>query len=50
MVKASSAAKGDGPIFEAISRHNERFRLFSALSNRAEVEDRLISPPAFARS
>jgi hypothetical protein len=40
MAKASSAAKGEDPIFDAISRHNERFRLFSALSDRADVEDR----------
>ena len=40
MAKASLDAKGEDPILEAISRHNERFRLFCALSDRAEVEGR----------
>jgi hypothetical protein len=40
MAKASSAAKGEDPIFDAISRHNERFRLFCALSDRHDVEGR----------
>jgi hypothetical protein len=40
MAKASSEAKGEDPIFEAISRHNERFRLFCALSDRHDVEGR----------
>ena len=37
MAKATSV---EDPIFEAISCHDQRFRLFCALSNRAEVEDR----------
>jgi hypothetical protein len=40
MAKTSSATKGEDPIFEAISRRNERFRLFSALSDRHDVEGR----------
>jgi hypothetical protein len=40
MAKTSPAAKHEDPILDAISRHNERFRLFCALSDRAEVEDR----------
>jgi hypothetical protein len=40
MAKASLDAKGEDPILEAISRHNERFRLFCALSDRAEAQGR----------
>jgi hypothetical protein len=40
MAKASSDAKGEDPILDAISRHNPRFRLFCALSDRADVENR----------
>ena len=40
MAKASSDAKGEDPILDAISRHDERFRLFCALSDRHDVEGR----------
>jgi hypothetical protein len=40
MAKASSDAQGEDPILDAISRHNQRFRLFCALSDRADVENR----------
>jgi hypothetical protein len=40
MAKTSSGAKGEDPIFDAISRHDERFRLFCALSDRHDVEGR----------
>jgi hypothetical protein len=40
MAKTSPAAKHEDPIFDAISHHDERFRLFCALSDRHDVEGR----------